>query len=199
VNCFKIIEEINPKQDGWCSLNKATNLAAIVVAIRPKLSIEIGVYAGRSLIPLALAHKEVGGMVVGIDPWTTDAAIEGYDDANREFWSKQGNLERVKKETYFWLQRFDLHPMTEIIEKKSDDVEPMECQLLHVDGQHTDQAVRDVLRFTAPMKRGSFIIMDDVNWNNGGKFQVSDACNWIQKNGWNRVYDLDSGAVFYKP
>ena len=57
-------------QDGWCKLEKANALAAAIVSIQPNLIVEVGVWAGRSLIPMALSLKYLGkGKILGIDPW----------------------------------------------------------------------------------------------------------------------------------
>lgn len=198
MNCFLKIDEIHPKMDGWCSLLKAHTLAALVVALRPKVSVEIGVYAGRSLIPLALAHKEVGGRVIGIDPWTVDAATEGYDKVNAEWWGRKDNLERVKYETFKWINNLALQSSCEIIEKKSDDVKPIDCDLIHVDGQHSEVCIRDVTRFVLPMKRGSVVVMDDIDWTNNGVAHVSDSVKLMEASGFVKLYNLETGAVFRK-
>jgi len=198
MNCFLKIDEIHPKMDGWATLLKAHTLAALVVAFRPKVSVEIGVYAGKSLIPLALAHKEVGGKVIGIDPWSVDAATEGYDKVNAEWWGRPDNLNRVKNETFGWINRLALQSSCEIIQKKSDDAPAIDCDLCHVDGQHSEVCRRDVIKYVLPMKKGSIVVMDDIDWTNNGVAHVSEAVGVMTNNGWEKLYNLETGAVFQK-
>jgi len=198
MKCFQKIIESNPKQDGWCTLNKALTLASIVVSLRPKVSIEIGLYAGRSFTPIALAHQEVGGKAIGIDPWSAKDAVVGYTGENEKFWNNPANMERVKGETFKWVNHFGLSSCVEIIQKPSDEVAPVKCGLLHVDGQHTIQSLNDVRRFSFEMDYGSIIVMDDVNWKNDGVGHVQTAVQWILDNGWVKLYDLEEGAVFQR-
>lgn len=199
MNCFAKILEVNPKQQGWCSPEKAITLASLVIALRPKLSLEIGVFGGRSLIPLALAHKEVGGKVIGIDPWTAQAATEGYDSENVNWWNNQEMLDGVKKQTFQWIETLHLGNHCEIIQKKSKEVTPPDgLELCHVDGQHTEASMWDVSRFVLPMKPGSICVMDDIDWKNQGVSHVSMACDLLLQNGWKKLYKLETGGVFVR-
>lgn len=198
MNCFLKIDEVHPKIQGWATLAKAHTLAALVVAFRPKVSVEIGVFGGRSLIPLALAHKEVGGKVYGIDPWTVEAATEGYDKKNSEWWGRQNILDQVKNEAFRWVKNLALESCCEIIQKKSDDAPFIDCDLCHVDGQHSEVCMRDVIKFVLPMKKGSLVVMDDVDWTNGGVAHVATAVDAMLMNGWRKLYNLETGAVFQK-
>lgn len=55
---------------GWCSLEKANALVALIVALRPCVVVELGVWMGGSAIPMALALRAVGsGQLVAIDAW----------------------------------------------------------------------------------------------------------------------------------
>ena len=198
MNCFLKIDEIHPKMDGWATLEKAQTLASIVLAFRPKVSVEIGVYAGKSLIPIALAHKEVSGIVYGIDPWSVEAAQEGYDKENADWWGRKDNLDRVRMETFGWIESLNLGSHCKIIRKKSDDVTPFDCDLAHIDGQHSSVCIRDVTRFVLPMKVGSIVVMDDIGWTNNGVAHVSQAVDLMEKNGWVKLYNLETGAVFQR-
>lgn len=198
MNCFLKIDEIHPKMQGWATLAKAQTLAALIVAFRPKVSVEIGVFGGRSLIPIALAHKEVGGRVIGIDPWTAEAAVEGYDKQNSEWWGRQNVLNQVKDETFRWIKNLNLESCCEIIQKKSDDAPEIDCDLCHVDGQHSEVCRRDVIKYVLPMKKGSIVVMDDIDWTNNGVAHVSEAVGIMTNNGWEKLYNLETGAVFQK-
>src|SRR6185436_18664247 len=87
---FQQIAEIVPKCHGWATVEKAITLASTVITLRPDFILEIGIWGGRSLFPMALACKAIGkGKVVGVDPWVSVAAVQGQTDANRKWWNEQ--------------------------------------------------------------------------------------------------------------
>jgi predicted O-methyltransferase YrrM len=193
---FQTIEELIPKMDGWCSVEKAFVLASTVIAFRPKVSVEIGIFGGRSAIPIALAHKYIGyGKLVAIDPWSNEAATEGYSDEHKAWWAKQ-DLEGIMRR---FLQRVDdlqLNDFIDVRRAKSDDVEPpSDTGFVHVDGQHSMQALRDVQRYMAKMPVGSNAALDDVGWVGGGP---AAGVQWMLDNGWKQLYPLDTGAIFQR-
>ena len=59
-NLFLDIADVVPRLNGWCSVNKAQHLAAMVCALQPVTAVEIGVFGGKSLIPMAMAMKRIG-------------------------------------------------------------------------------------------------------------------------------------------
>lgn len=53
--------------EGWCSKEKAQKLFQLVLETDSQRSIELGVFGGRSLVPLGYGHKTKGsGFVIGI-------------------------------------------------------------------------------------------------------------------------------------
>jgi hypothetical protein len=190
------IASIHNDITGWCELEKAEILAALCYTTRPVRIVEIGVFGGKSLIPMALAMKAAGaGEVVGIDPWSNAAAIEGYDGANRDWWSSV-DLERVYNS--FLTMRDRLGLSIRVIRAKSDAVEWIDpIGLLHIDGQHTDQAARDV-RFAKYVNVGGYVVVDDIGWVNSSGTRVSVAVDALTTLGFVELYKLGTGAVFQR-
>jgi len=93
---------------GWCDEDKAQKFYDIITESKAKLCVEIGVFGGSSLIPQALAMKNNNdGIVVGIDPWTHDAALEDMEkDENKEWWSKI-NLDEIYKDFIKQLKNYE--------------------------------------------------------------------------------------------
>ena len=59
-----------PRLEGWCTLEKAEMLAMAAMTLRPMVAVEIGVWAGRSVLPAALVMRDTGqGTFHAIDPW----------------------------------------------------------------------------------------------------------------------------------
>lgn len=106
---LETIERELPEGGDWCTLEKAQTLAAMVIAMRPKRVVEIGVWMGGSALPMALALKHVedleaaasagstgarstaegqcGGELIAIDPWSPSASASGETEKNAAWWS----------------------------------------------------------------------------------------------------------------
>ena len=46
--------------EGWCAKDKAATLIDLVLMLKPKIVVEIGVFGGKSLVPIAYALQETG-------------------------------------------------------------------------------------------------------------------------------------------
>ena len=56
--------------EGWCSEDKAGILIDLIVKYKPQVIVEVGVWGGKSLVPMANALRANGsGKIYGIDPW----------------------------------------------------------------------------------------------------------------------------------
>lgn len=197
---FNAITGVLPTVAGWCELDKAHALAAAVLTLRPRVVVEIGVFGGRSLIPMALACQACGsGHVVAIDPWTAAAATEGYEGANKEWWGSRDH-EGIYQDFVRNVAALGLQGHVHVMRSKSDDVTPPEAiDLLHVDGQHTDQAVRDVQRFAPKIRVGGLTFMDDIGWiNEGTGAGVQRAVEALLKLGFVQLYPIGTGACFQR-
>jgi hypothetical protein len=195
-NPFSGIREIIPKLDGWCSVDKALALASAVVSIRPNISTEVGVYGGRGTIALALAHRYIGqGKVIAIDPFSNEAATEGYEGVHKEWWGKQ-QLDAVMAGFLRAVEQLKLGDYVDFRRAKSDDVEPAsEIGVLVVDGQHSMQALTDVKRYATKVPTGGFCLLDDEEWVGGGPKAASQ---WLLSNGFVRRYGFDTGGMYQR-
>lgn len=173
----RIVDEFTENRvPGWCPLQKALDLAAAVIAFRPKMSLEIGVFGGKSLLPIAMACEAIDhGVVIGIDPWSPAASSEGYTGENAQWWGHLDH-EGIYRAFIAGVDRLGLKNRVAIERAKSDDAAvPETIDLLHIDGQHTEQAIRDVNRFAAKVRLGGIVCMDDLLWQNNGVEHVRQA------------------------
>jgi len=169
-NLFSKIENfLGTMEGGWCTAKKAHTLASIIVALRPALVLEIGVWTGRSLIPMALACRENKfGKVIGIDPYKAVASVDGQNAESAGWWSRQQIHDDALKYFRGKVAEFDVEDYVDLHVQPSDDVEPpYELGLLHVDGNHGPQALRDVERFAPRVHVGGFVVLDDIGWSGG--------------------------------
>lgn len=174
---------------GWCPLEKAYDLAALVLALKPKVTVETGVFGGKSLLPMALACRANGfGEVTGIDPWSPQASTEGYTGENFEWWGKL-NHEEIYQRFIANLARLDLSNTVKVMRAKSDDVGPPQTiDLLHLDSQHTEMALREVKRFGSRVRIGGIVVMDDLAWVNSGIAHVAQAVELLLESGFIELY-----------
>ena len=201
MNLFTQIEETTGSITGWCSLEKAFTLASIVMASRPKLCVEIGVWAGKSLVPVALACREIGyGKVIAIDPWKAEASVEGQlHPADREWWSNQSHHDLIFDQFNQTLATLKLRNIVEIVRATSEEaIVPTGIGLLSLDGNHADQAIRDVERYAPNIVPGGYLVADDLGWTGGG---VGRAIEKLPAMGFQELFRQTQGdqwAVFQK-
>lgn len=181
----RIVDELESGAiTGWCPVQKALELAAVVIALRPKMVLETGVWGGRSLLPMALACEAIGsGVVIGIDPWSPSASTEGYTEKNAEWWSQQDH-QRVYEGFMGHVGRLGLKNRVAVERAKSDDAAvPAVLDLVHLDSQHTEMAVREVRKFAANVRIGGVVCLDDLGWVNDGVPHVAQAVDELLKMG----------------
>jgi predicted O-methyltransferase YrrM len=190
------IEAVTPDGGDWCSIDKATTLAALIVSLRPTTVVEIGVFLGGSAIPMLLALRAVGaGRLVAIDPWSTDAALAAENDENAAWW-RSIDFESIYDRFHARLVRHGVAGICDVRRAKSDDVDPpVTIDLLHVDGSHTEQAIRDVQRFASRVLFGGFCVLDDLNWQGNG---VRRAHALARQMGFVDRYELGTGVVMQR-
>lgn len=200
MNIFDRIETVHASTEGWCSWSKAQTLAAIVISTQPEISVEIGVFYGKSLLPVALAHQHIGkGRVIAIDPWSSIASVEGQiNPLDVDYWKRQEMHEVAFKAFSTKVYELGLQNVVRIERKTSNDFEPPAgIGLLSVDGNHGEQAIRDVERYAPKVKKGGFLVADDIEWTGGA---VGKAISLLPGMGFQELYrvknEQESWAVF---
>ena len=169
---------------GWCSHSKASILIDIIQKIGATKIVEIGVWGGKSLVPMAYALKCQGkGKIYGIDPWDNQKSILGVmNDANRAYWGTVDH-EAVYQSLVQNLERFELKTQVELIRAPSVSAEPIyDIDLLHIDGNHSDiTSFIDVTKWVPLVRPGGWIIVDDISWFENGKFTQADSVKWLDE------------------
>jgi len=164
------ISKHHTKVDGWCSIDKAKNLNGIIRQNKPELCVEIGVFGGSSLIPQALALQEnERGIIVGIDPWTKDAALEEMSNNDNKNWWSSLDYNQIYKKLSDIINQFELNDFVDLIKDKSENVvnnfKNESIDILHIDGNHCETlAYKDSVNYFPKVKLGGYIFFDDINW-----------------------------------
>jgi predicted O-methyltransferase YrrM len=153
---------------GWCSDYKASTLMDLVWLMRPQTVVEIGVFGGKSLVPMAYALKALGtgGVIHGIDPWCSMASAEGQDGSNEEYWANLDH-DSILSDLENKIGVFNLTNQIELVRATSEDAAPIEnIDILHVDGNHSnDASYYDICKWGPLVRKGGMIIFDDITWS----------------------------------
>ncbi len=178
---------------GWCSEAKTQRLIETVFAIKPALAVEIGVFDGASLFPVALALKELGrGKAIGIDPWDAGSAVEGMvGEANArhvEWWTKEVKHEDVCQVAYGHVGALQVSDHCELRRTRSIaaawTIDDGSVGLLHIDGNHTAQGcMADAQAWLPKVQSGGYIFADDLAWVDGDVLSVRRMVDWLLANG----------------
>jgi hypothetical protein len=158
---------------GWCSVEKAIDITECVIETKSQLSVELGVFGGKSLLAFALAHEAIRtGKIIGIDPWMADACSEGHNDSkNDQWWTGMVNLNQIYHG--FCGKMFQdynvLLPYCNWLRLKSWDAARLfddgTVDILHDDGNHSEELTcGNYHAWINKMKPLSMIIIDDINW-----------------------------------
>lgn len=169
---------------GWCSKAKASVLIDIILKRKPEVVVEIGVWGGKSLIPMACAIRANGkGRINGIDPWKNEASIQGTkNELNRQWWGSIDH-QKVLDELMAKMVQFGLVDNIQLIRATSLEATPIfKIDLLHIDGNHSDEtSYGDVVKWVPLMKRGGWIIFDDIGWGDEGACETARAVAYLNK------------------
>lgn len=200
-----MIVEAHKKYDnqlcwGWCSLDKSGCFVDYVNDICSRVEnpvcVEIGVFGGKSVLPVALELKRHNkGKVHAIDPWSNVEAGKGYEDQKKEYdyWT---NVDLEYMHTFFLnlLKEYEIENYVNVIRSTSDAAPDFdEIDFLFIDGQHTDQAVRDALKYATKVKLNGYCAVDDVTWGDVNK--VPEILNAL---GFFHIHSVDSNAMIFK-
>lgn len=166
--------------EGWCSREKASVLIDLIMEMRPQVVLEVGVFGGKSLIPMAFALQyNQKGKIYGIDPWDANRSIEGLATEHVEWWLSIDH-EAILQDLITKIGDFGLGDYIELIRATSYDatIKPKEIDVLHIDGNHSDEtSFIDVTKWVPYVKKGGVIIFDDLDWHTTAR-----AIQWLDEN-----------------
>jgi predicted O-methyltransferase YrrM len=168
------IDDCIAKLEGWCTREKGYDLCRLVLTNNCRTVVEIGVFGGRSMIPMAFAVQYLGtGTVIGIEPFQNTIAVETPTGELNDAWWTRVDFIEPKKTLYRYIAEHNLAGYTKMIELSSDQAvaafaagrAEASIDLLHIDGSHaTAQALRDVTNWSPLLSASGIVVIDDINW-----------------------------------
>lgn len=161
--------------EGWNSEEKCATLVATILAFKPKVCVELGVFSGRSLCAIGLTlQKAGGGKIVGIDSWSSTDNVAGHDQADaKQWWGPEGDCGKVlhvrKAEAYGWVESLGIKDFVELREKHvadaAADFDEESLDFLHMDaGKSFVDSMKHNALWLPKVKRGGIIVYDDIDW-----------------------------------
>jgi predicted O-methyltransferase YrrM len=182
---------------GWCPEVKALAMAEHIISHQPKVVVEIGIFGGRSLIPMAFACQFAqSGVVHGIDPWNKEAALKfETDEKNKDWWSKL-DYEKIYQEFVRSVVSNDLLRYCYWYRTEASQAVGLfnEIDMLHIDGNHAhESATSDVNLYVPKVRSGGYIWFDDIDWGS-----TQGALKTLYKD-LEYIKTVDRTAVFKKP
>jgi hypothetical protein len=176
----EILTKEIPPMEGWCSEIKAIKIYELILARRLGLCVDLGVFGGRSLLPMALAVREAGfGHAFGIDPWDNAVAVAGVPPTannDHEKWWGALNMEDIYQKARYAIHQQKLgETWATMLRMRGEAAAPWfrDIGFLHIDGNHKEgEAVRDVRLWCPLVRRGGIIMFDDADWPSTKAAQV---------------------------
>jgi predicted O-methyltransferase YrrM len=169
-----VIEGLLPQLAGWCSLRKALWLAELVSSSNAIRICEIGVYGGRSLLPMAIAaRRRQDAVAYAVEPWSNSVAVACATNKENDQWWRRVDLKAIKDRFLSAVMAYNLTGIVKTIELSSNEarvaflVDPSNrFDILHIDGSHAEaQALADVVDWLPLVAPGGIIVLDDIDWD----------------------------------
>ena len=128
----------------------------LVATLRPSVLVELGVDRGESYFAFcqAAAEHKTGTSCFGVDTWQGDQHAGGYDETT---FSQVSAHNRANYGSFSSLIR-------STFDAALDRFAPRSIDVLHVDGLHTEDAVRrDLDAWLPKLRPGGILLLHDVN------------------------------------
>jgi hypothetical protein len=134
------------------------------------LSVELGVFGGGGVLPIAAAHKDLKcGFAFGVDSWDNIAPLEGTNTKENSDWWATVDINSVYDSfraaclSEYWVGYiFHLKGRTD---EFVDSFRDGSITLLHQDSNHASEVIIKELELWSPkMKIGGYWVVDDTSW-----------------------------------
>lgn len=150
-----LIADIVCELPGWCPLDHVLMVSDLIEKRRLKYVVEIGVFAGRSFLPLAFSVAKNKGQMVGVDPFQPSEQLDHLMKQYPLF-----DFKRFETNLRNKIIQYGMKKNTKLITKDSAFVSlklPTDIDLLHLNGNFGSfTAFNDALNYSKKVKKGGF-------------------------------------------
>jgi Methyltransferase domain len=168
------VKDMVTRLPGWCSEEKASWMADRIIGSGYKIAAEVGVFAGRSLFPIAFAiAANQGRTVYAVDAWDNGVATSAPASELDDIWWATEDLVAAKTSLIRETVSQNLVSLIKIIELASveachaiSSVLGTTIEFLHIDGAHSEEkTLWDVKNWSELAPPGGTIVLDDIDWS----------------------------------
>jgi len=174
--CKKTDKEIKSGFLGGSPVSKTFLMSWLIQNQNLKSYIEIGVYKGKSLFPVAYSIYKNNGKSYGIDPYTLDNAKEANVEENLknkiDDFLEKTDFETLYRDVLVYREGCGYGENIKIIRKPSYDAidyfinNSINAGMIHIDGNHDIKSVNsDYIKYYNILEEGGFFVFDDINWD----------------------------------
>lgn len=179
------------KIHGWCSKEKAIKMTNYIDD-NFNLCVELGVFAGKSLLPIALKSK---GTVIGIDSWNKSSSLEGTNSKINDDWWSNIDYNFFYNYTSNLLKEYKCNNVKLFRLKSVDAIylfEDNTIDFLHQDSNHSEEiSCNEVELYHNKVKLNGIWVFDDTNWETTKKAQ-----NLLINYGYVELYDSGTYKIY---
>lgn len=181
------VETASKNVPGWYSRARMEATVALIINIKPKLCVEVGVFGGASLLPIAMTLKRIKlGHVYAVDSWNNSDCTKYMpdEDPNKDWWShlplndfytsfvEALKINKVKKKCTI-IKGESVRSASKFKDNSID--------FLNWDGNLSSLGAQKELQAYLPkIKSGGYILVNNVKWYVLGKFPVQEAIDGLR-------------------
>jgi hypothetical protein len=177
---------------GWCTVEKRDKLMEIVKELNPKVCVELGVFGGKSLLPVAVASGD-DTRIYGVDAWAVDASLEGNNNTANDEWWKHIDYDYMFKYTQDLMKDHGVANKVGLLRMTSREAVgsfgDLTIDLLHQDSNHSEEvSCMEVELYHSKVRDGGIWVFDDTNWETTKKAQAL-----LETKGYNVIFTSIAG------
>ncbi len=185
---LKLKQDVSSYLTGsWCSEEKTNVLMDIVCATRSLNCVEVGVFTGFSVLPVAATLQYLkNGRVYAIDAWSASEVVRDLDpsDPNTVWWSKV-DMGAVRRKFYDMLQTWNVKDRCSVVatpSAKAVSILREQLDFLHLDGGFSEKSSStDVALFLPKVRSRGYILLSNVFFTSNGQY--------LKKKAFRTLYD----------
>ena len=191
----KLLQIINSgeyeKIEGWCTKEKALKMVEYIND-NTKLCVELGVFGGRSLLPIAIMCK---GDVFGIDAWNSKSSLDGINSKINDEWWEKIDYNKMKNYTNNLMKKYECNNVKLLQMESASAINYFSDEsidFLHQDSNHSEKiSCSEVELYHNKVKKNGIWVFDDTNWETTIKAQ-----ELLVNYGYEEIYNSGTWKIY---